>query len=66
MTINTKEKCAQELADRHGRQVSHRFGKMLENREQSEGKTLTDEEIQNFKIQFETEIYRELLMKGCK
>lgn len=66
MTINTKEKCAQELADRHGRQVARRFSTMISNREYATGQKFNDTEIEDLKIRFETEIYKELLMKGGK
>jgi hypothetical protein len=62
----TKEKCAQELAHTHNNLISRRFLTMLENRENATGKSLSDMEIEDLKIQFETEIYRELLMKGGK
>jgi hypothetical protein len=61
-----REKCIQELTNVHGRHISHRFERMVENREHAEGKLLTDVEIEDLKIRFETEIYRELLMKGGK
>ena len=60
-----REKCIQELANKHGRHISHRFERMLENREQAEGKQLTVEEIEGLKIQFDKEIYRELIVKGA-
>jgi hypothetical protein len=66
MTNNTKEKCAQELADRHGRQVSHRFERMLENREQANGKSLSNKEVEDLKNRFDDEIYAEILRKGGK
>ena len=39
---------------------------MLENREHTEGKTLTDSEIEDLKVRFDAEIYRELIGKGGK
>lgn len=58
----TKEKCANELANNHNNLISRRFLTMLENREQAEGKKLTASEIEDLKIRFDEEIYRELLM----
>jgi hypothetical protein len=65
MIGDIKEKCIQELANRHGRQVSRRFITMLENREQAKGKPLIDSEIESLKNRFDMQIYRELLMKGA-
>jgi hypothetical protein len=64
--IDTKDECIQELFCRHGLLVSRRFESMLNNREQAEGKTLSDVEIKDLQIRFDAEIYRELLMKGGK
>lgn len=64
--IDTKEKCFDDLASKHGLLVSRRFERMLENREQAEGKKLTDDQIEDQKVRFDAEIYRELLMKGGK
>lgn len=61
-----KEKCIRELETKHGRHVSYRFERMLEDREQADGKSLNDAEVEELKIRFDTEIYRELLMKGGK
>jgi hypothetical protein len=59
--VKTKERCIAELANVHGRHISNRFERMLENREQAEGKLLNDSEIEDLKVRFEDEIYRELL-----
>jgi hypothetical protein len=61
-----RENCIQELANKHGRHISLRFERMLENRENATGKQLTGEEVQDLKVRFDGEIYRELLMKGGK
>ena len=66
MTDNAKERCAEELANKHGRQVAHRFSIMISNREDAFGQKFNDAEIQDMKVRFETEIYRELLMKDGK
>jgi hypothetical protein len=39
---------------------------MISNREEAEGKPLSDMEIEQLKVRFNDEIYRELLMKGGK
>ena len=62
----TKEKCAKELANVHNNLISRRFLTMLENREHAEGKKLTGEEIEDLKVRFDAEIYRELIGKGGK
>jgi len=64
--IDTKDECIQELFCRHGLLVSRRFERMIDNREQAEGKKLTDEEVQNLKVRFNDEIYRELIGKRGK
>jgi len=38
---------------------------MLSNREEATGKPLNDAEIEDLKIQFNKEIYRELIVKGA-
>jgi hypothetical protein len=58
----TKKKCAKELANVHNNLISRRFLTMLSNREEATGKPLTDEEIEDLKVRFDAEIYRELLM----
>ena len=62
----TKEKCANELARTHNNLISRRFLTMLSNREEATGKSLSDMEIEDLKVRFDAEIYRELLMKGGK
>lgn len=64
--VEIKEKCITELTNVHGRHVSYRFERMLENREQFDGKALTDSEIEELKNRFNNEIYRELIGKGGK
>ena len=66
MIQSIRDGCIQDLACRHGLLASKRFERMLENKEHAEGKTLTDSAIEDLKIRFDGEIYRELLMKGCK
>jgi len=61
-----KERCAKELANVHNNLISRRFLTMLENREHAEGKKLTGEEIEDLKVRFDAEIYRELIGKGGK
>lgn len=63
--IETKEKCAEELARMHNNLISRRFLTMLENRENSTGNPLNDDEIIELKDRFNTEIYRELIAKGA-
>jgi hypothetical protein len=63
---DTKERCAQELAHVHNNLISRRFLTMLSNREEATGKPLNDAEIEDLKIQFNKEIYRELIGKGGK
>lgn len=58
-----REKCTLELAYRHGMQVSRRFTTMLDNREQNAGKPLSDVEVEDLKVRFESSIYVELLTK---
>ena len=62
----TKEKCIAELTRIHNSLVARRFSTMISNRENATGKSLSDMEIEDLKIQFNKEIYRELLMKGGK
>jgi hypothetical protein len=62
----TKERCAKELARNHNNLISKRFLTMVENREHATGKPLTDVEIENLKVLFDDEIYRELIGKGGK
>jgi hypothetical protein len=64
--METKVKCANELECTHGRQVSRRFLTMLENREQANGTSLSDKEVEDLKIRFDAEIYSEILRKGGK
>jgi hypothetical protein len=64
--IDVRDRCINELKNVHGRHVSRRFTTMLENREHAEGKSLSDKEIEHLKIQFDREIYRELIGKGGK
>jgi hypothetical protein len=66
MIEDIREKCVAELTNVHGRHVSQRFERMLENREHAEGKTLTGEKVKDLKIRFDSEIYRELLGKRGK
>jgi hypothetical protein len=66
MTDNTKEKCIAELARIHNSLVARRFSTMISNREEAVGKPLSDIEIEQLKVRFIDEIYRELLMKGGK
>jgi hypothetical protein len=66
MNDDIREKCALELAQTHNNLISRRFLTMLENREHATSKPLTDVEIENLKVRFDEEIYRELIGKGCK
>jgi hypothetical protein len=67
MTLDDiKAKCAYELETKHGRHVSHRFERMLENRENATEKPLNDAEVEELKIRFDMEIYRELIGKRGK
>ena len=61
----TKERCANELVRTHNNLISRRFLTMLSNREEATGKPLNDAEIEDLKIQFNKEIYRELIVKGA-
>jgi hypothetical protein len=62
----TKEKCIAELTRIHNSLVARRFSTMILNRENATGKSLRDMEIEDLKVRFDAEIYRELLMKGGK
>jgi len=66
MIDDIRIKCIDELANVHGRQISRRFATMLENRENATGMSLSDVEVQNLKVRFNDEIYRELIGKGGK
>lgn len=58
----TKEKCIAELTRIHNSLVARRFSTMISNRENATGETLSDEEVQDLMVRFDTEIYQELLM----
>jgi hypothetical protein len=66
MIDDIRVKCIEEIANVHGRHASHRFERMLENRKNATGKTLTDVEVEDLKVRFNDEIYRELIGKGGK